>query len=164
MGYSPQGHKESDTTELLHFLSLVVSDSLRPHGVQPARLLRPWDFPGKNTGVSCHFLLQGIFPIQGSNPRCLCWQVDSSPLSCWRSPDSVLPSLLLSHRASVQVLSLLSFLLDILPATPLFSSPIKSKGTPSCIRQKILVCYQIPSPNFHFPANRVFSKRLLPES
>ena len=34
----------------------------------PARLLHPWDFPGKNTGVSCHLLLQGIFPTQGSNP------------------------------------------------------------------------------------------------
>jgi len=32
------------------------------------RLLRPWDFLGKSTGVGCHFLLQGIFPTQGSNP------------------------------------------------------------------------------------------------
>ena len=32
----------------------VVSDSLRPHGLQPTRLLRPWDFPGKSTGVGCH--------------------------------------------------------------------------------------------------------------
>ena len=32
------------------------------------RLLCPWDFPGKSTGVGCHFLLQGIFPTQGSNP------------------------------------------------------------------------------------------------
>ena len=51
----------------------VVSDSLRPHGLQPARLLCPWDFPGKGTGVGCHFLLQGIFPTQGSNlglPHC----------------------------------------------------------------------------------------------
>ena len=39
----------------------VVSNSLRPHGPQPTRLLHPWDFPGKNTGVGCHFLLQGIF-------------------------------------------------------------------------------------------------------
>ena len=31
------------------------------------RLLCPWDFPGKDTGVGCHFLLQGIFPTQGSN-------------------------------------------------------------------------------------------------
>ena len=32
------------------------------------RLLCPWDFPGNNTGMDCHFLLQGIFPTQGSNP------------------------------------------------------------------------------------------------
>ena len=36
--------------------SLVVSDSVRPHRQQP-RLLCPWDSPGKNTGVGCHFLL-----------------------------------------------------------------------------------------------------------
>ena len=48
----------------------VVSDSLRPYGLKPARLLRPWNFPGKNAGVGCHALLQGIFPTQGLN-RCL---------------------------------------------------------------------------------------------
>ena len=36
----------------------VVSDSLRPHGLQPTRLLHPWDLPGKSTGVGCHCLLQ----------------------------------------------------------------------------------------------------------
>ena len=35
----------------------VVSDSSRPHGLQPTRLLHPWDFPGKSTGVGCHCLL-----------------------------------------------------------------------------------------------------------
>ena len=35
------------------------------------RLLLPWDFPGKSTGVDCHFLLQGIFSTQGSNPGLL---------------------------------------------------------------------------------------------
>ena len=45
-----------------------MSNSLRPHGLQPARLLCPWDFTGNNTGVGCHFLLQGMFPTQGSNP------------------------------------------------------------------------------------------------
>ena len=39
--------------------------------MEPARLLRPWDSPGKNPGVGCHFLLQGIFPTQGSNPGLL---------------------------------------------------------------------------------------------
>ena len=46
---------------------------LRPHGLQLTRLLCPWNFPGKSTGVGCHFLLQGIFPSQGSNrglPHC----------------------------------------------------------------------------------------------
>ena len=39
----------------------VTSNSLRPHGLQSARLLCSWDSPGKNTGVGSHFLLQGIF-------------------------------------------------------------------------------------------------------
>ena len=52
---------------------------LHPHGQQPTRLLCPWNFPGKNIGVSSHFLLQGIFPIQGSNfiLHLLHWQADS---------------------------------------------------------------------------------------
>ena len=54
-----------------------MSDSLQPHGLLPARFLCPQDFPGKNTGVRCHFLLQRIFLIQGSNPCLLHWQVDS---------------------------------------------------------------------------------------
>ena len=61
-----------------HLLSCVRL--LQPQRLQPARLLCPWDFPGKNTQVSCHFLLQGIFPTQGSNPHLLHWQVDSLPL------------------------------------------------------------------------------------
>ena len=53
-----------------------MADSLWPHGLQPTRLLCPWDFPGENTGVGCHFLLQGIFPIQESNPHLLhCRQI-----------------------------------------------------------------------------------------
>ena len=51
-------------------------NSLQPHGLQPTRLLWPWDFPGKNAGVGCHFFLQGIFPTQGSNPHLLhCRQI-----------------------------------------------------------------------------------------
>ena len=40
-------------------------------GLEPTRLLYPWGFPGKNTGVGCHSLLQGIFPTQGLNPHLL---------------------------------------------------------------------------------------------
>ena len=67
----------------------VISDSWQPYGLLPTRFLSPWDSPGKNTGVSCPFLFQGIFPTQGSNPYLLCllyWQVSSLPLSHWGSP------------------------------------------------------------------------------
>ena len=53
-----------------------MSDSLRPYKLQTTRLLCPWDFAGKNTGEGCHFLFQGIFLTQGSNPGLLhCRQI-----------------------------------------------------------------------------------------
>jgi len=39
-----------------------MSDPQQPHGLQPSRLLRPWDFPGKSTGVGCHCLLHSLEP------------------------------------------------------------------------------------------------------
>ena len=62
----------------------VVSNSLQPYWLWPARLLCLWDSPGKITGVGCHALLQGIFPTQGPNLSLLCllqWQVGSLPLA-----------------------------------------------------------------------------------
>ena len=56
----------------------TLCDPLGP--LQPTRPLCPWNFPGKNTGVGCHVLLQGIFPTQGSNLGLLHWQVDSLTL------------------------------------------------------------------------------------
>ena len=64
----------------------VVSDSSQLHELQPTRLLCAWDFPGKNPGAGCHFLLQGTLPTQGSNPHPLCLlhqHVDSIALSHW---------------------------------------------------------------------------------
>ena len=61
-----------------------------PMDCRPARLLCPWDSPGRNTGVGCHALLQGIFPTWGLNPRLfhlLHWQADSLPLGHLGSPD-----------------------------------------------------------------------------
>ena len=55
----------------------------------PPRLLCPGNSPSKNTGVGCHFLLQGIFPTQRSHPHLLClrhWQVDSLPRCHLGSP------------------------------------------------------------------------------
>ena len=66
------------------YMYSVVSDSMQPHGLQLARLLCPQDSPGKNIGVGCHFLLQGILPTQGFNLwHLLCllhWHTDSLPL------------------------------------------------------------------------------------
>ena len=53
--------------------------TLQPHGLGLTRLFCPWDSPGKNTGVGYHFLLQGIFPTQKSNPGLLHCQADSIP-------------------------------------------------------------------------------------
>ena len=60
---------------LLKYVSMcacsVVSDSLRPYGLQPTNLLCPWDSLGQNTGVGCHSLFQGIFPTQGPSHSCV---------------------------------------------------------------------------------------------
>ena len=75
--------------DLLFYWFLVAKlcqTFLEPHGLQPARLLCPQDFPGKDTEVGCHFLLQGVFPAQELNLHLLPWQVDSLPVSCQGSP------------------------------------------------------------------------------
>ena len=56
----------------------VVSDSSQPHRLYPARLLCPWNVPGKNTGVGCHLLPRGSPPTQdhpdpGIKPTSLAW-------------------------------------------------------------------------------------------
>ena len=69
---------------------VVMSDFLwPPHGLEPTRLPCPWDSPGRNTGVGCHFLLHGIILTQGSNScllHLLLWQMGSLPLHHLRSP------------------------------------------------------------------------------
>ena len=64
-----------------HTLSCVGLFASR---LETARLFCPWDFIGKDTGVSCHFLLQEIFPTLGSNPcllYLLYWQADVMKIS-----------------------------------------------------------------------------------
>ena len=62
--------------------------TLRPHGLQPARLLGPWDSPGKNTGVGSHSLLQGNLPDPEIKPRSPTLQADS----LWSEPPDPKPS------------------------------------------------------------------------
>ena len=73
---------------LVHAKSLQSCPTLRPHGLYPSRLLCPWDSPGKNTGVRCHALLQGIFLTQEDLPV--------SPVA----PELQADSLLLNHRGT----------------------------------------------------------------
>ena len=75
--------KEDDDNNALFWLWIYVS-TLRKYSNKPTRLLCPWNFPGENIGVSCHFLLQGIFLTRRLNPHLLWllhWQVYSLPLS-----------------------------------------------------------------------------------
>ena len=58
-----------------------MSDSVRPHRRQPTRLSRPWDSPGKNTGVGCHFLLQCMKVESESEVAQLCPTL-SGPMDC----------------------------------------------------------------------------------
>jgi len=59
----------------------VMSDSVRPHRRQPTRLLCPWDSPGKNTGVGCHFLLQCMKVKSESEVSWSCLTL-SDPMDC----------------------------------------------------------------------------------
>ena len=59
----------------------VVSDSVRPHRRQPTRLPRPWDSPGKNTGVGCHLLLQCMKVKSQSEVAQLCLTL-GDPMDC----------------------------------------------------------------------------------
>ena len=61
--------------------SLRLCPTLRPHRRQPTRFLRPWDSPGKNTGVGCHFLLQCMKVKSESEVPQLC-PILSDPMDC----------------------------------------------------------------------------------
>ena len=72
----------------------VVSNSLRPHGLQPTRLLGLWNFPGKNTRADCHFLLRGSS-----------WPRDQTCISCVSSIGRwILHYCALYHRGSSSIM------------------------------------------------------------
>ena len=75
--FTPRGHM----VNFLFLLQLLLLSCYHAQLFCDPRLLFPWNFPGKNTGVGCHFLLQGIFLTQGLNPSVPHWQADSLPLS-----------------------------------------------------------------------------------
>ena len=118
----------------------VMSDSLRPHGLCPARLLCPWNFPGKNTGVGCHFLLLGIFPEM--NPCLLCllhWQTGSLPLCHLGSPNGDGYFYLIELRSNPVILSS-AFLKTICHRCP--DDDVKS-FLKKVIQQKLLLSFLV---------------------
>ena len=84
----PGGDTETEQKQCAACLvASVVSDSVRPDGLQPTRLLCPRESPGKNTGAGCHALLQGIALTQGANP-CLSHLLHWQEVSLWLAPPS----------------------------------------------------------------------------
>ena len=62
-------------------MASVVSDSVQPHRWQPTRLSRPWDSPGKNTGVGCHFLLQ-CMKVKSESEVIQSYPTPRNPMDC----------------------------------------------------------------------------------
>ena len=96
------GGGTGNTRRMWKWSHSVVSDSLRPCGLYPARFFPPWDFVGNSTGVGCHFLLQGIFPTQGSNPGLPhCSRIAGRRLTVWATREAHTRGLDSSHISAL---------------------------------------------------------------
>ena len=112
LGFSRQGHwsglpfpSPMHESEKWKWSRSVMSDSKRPHRLQPTRLLHPWDFPGKSTGVGCHCLLQSIKLSFRKSPKL--------PKSSQQSP--FLGRRREGHSCCCQQLGVRSFVLEVRP-------------------------------------------------
>ena len=120
--------KESEVTQSCPTLCDPVDYS------PSTRLLRPWDSPGKNTGVGCHFLLQGIFPTQGSNQvSCIagrCFNLWATREATWYL--ILLFYLLFAYIVKALNCELLSFLFkDKRALPPSYSPPLHNLKSPA---------------------------------
>ena len=137
----------------------VMSDSLWPYVLYPSKLLSPWDAPGKNTGVSCHALLQGIFLTHGLN---------SGLLYLLHSQEGSLP-------LAPPVVVVVVVVVQSLSRVPLFAIPwtavhqtslsftisqslLKLMSIESVISSShLILCHSLLLPTSIFPSIRVFS-------
>ena len=92
-----------ESSEVVCVSHSFVSDTLRLHGLQSTRLLCPWNSLGKNTGVRCHSLLQGIFPTQGLNPG---FCITGRFFIFWATREVVVGSVQFSHSVLFHSLEL----------------------------------------------------------
>ena len=139
-----------------------MSDSVWPHRQQPTRLLRPWDFPGKNTGVGCQCLL--VFPILLFSLISLHWPLRKAFLSLlailWNSEFkwvylSFLPltfaSLLFTAICKPSPDSHLAFLHVFFLGWSWFLSPVQCHEPLSIVLQALCLSDLIPSIYFSLP-------------
>ena len=84
----PTSSLENIKHAMLCYVTSVVSNSVRPHRQQPTRLPHPWDSPGENTGVGCHFLLQCMKVKSESEVAQSCLTL-SDPMDCSLTGSSV---------------------------------------------------------------------------
>ena len=140
---------------------------LSPQGLEPTRLLYPWDFPGKNTGVHCHFLRQGIFLTQGLNPRLLHWQADFFILSLSHLGSHIYNRLLYKNLIGSSVQSLSHVRLFATPWTTARQASLSIKNSrsppkPMSIESvmpsnHLILCHPLLLLPSVFPSIRVFS-------
>ena len=97
----------------------VVSDSVRPYRQQSTRLCRPWDSPGKNTGVGCHFLLQCMIVKSQSEVAQSCPTL-SDPMDC------SLPGSFIHGIFQARVLEWVAIAFSVLTFTIIEISPLLS--------------------------------------
>ena len=129
----------------VQFSRSVVSDSSRLQGLQPTRLLHPWDFPSKSTGVGCHFLLQ-----------CIKWKVKVRSLSrvgLFETPvDCSLPGSSIHGISQARVLEWTAFafstmiyeILVILDSRSTMidpKEPLNSESPLLCFKQRKIMLY-----------------------
>ena len=137
-----------------------MSDSLRPPWTVAHWAL--WYFPGKNTRVGCHFLLQEIFPTQGSNLHLLHWQVNSLSLSHLGSPTNIIyhsiylyllnffPLIFPSFISCMSFVKLILVCAKLLQSCPILcnSTDCSPPGTSvhEILQARILEWFAVPSP------------------
>ena len=129
------------------WVASVVSDSAQPQRRQPPRLPRPWDSPGKNAGVGCHFLLQYMYVHTRSNKQLF---DDNNPvtpcsLHSGASPSSPPPTQIAFKLPNLEIL-----ILSVLPPPffPLWKAVqmLNSSSYSFIFTGKILVCCPLENP------------------
>ena len=135
-----------------------MSDSLWPHRQQPTRLPRPWDSPGKNTGVGCHFLLQCMKVKSASEVTQSCPTL-SDPIDC-SPPDSSIHGI---FQARVLEWGAIAFSVTCLCVINLLNKIIKTKHLTRELTGKtfFLLAFQYARILYHISSLRKPKERLI---